>query len=107
MRWIKKRKNYCVKQRLRPTAPSVKIRSESKNPFNAYEAMKILSIIGAFEEDWFKSDGPLRQVIEPWAAQAALSRRRGGNKLSEQENTVIKCSTRDFETRIRPRGTKK
>jgi len=44
-------------------------------------------------------------LLEPWAVQAALSRRRGGKALTKQDVGEIRRSTRTPETLRWPRGT--
>ena len=42
-------------------------------------------------------------LLEPWAVQAALSRRRGGQRLADKEIAEIKRCTRDADTLRWPR----
>ena len=44
-------------------------------------------------------------LLEPWAVQAALSRRRGGERLTDKEVAEIKRCTRDAGSLRWPRGT--
>ena len=43
--------------------------------------------------------------LESWAVQAALGRRRGGQRLTEHELDEVRRSTRDSDTLRWPRGT--
>src|SRR6516165_8954733 len=44
-------------------------------------------------------------LLEPWAVQAALRRRRGGQRLTEEELEEVRRCTRNPETLRWPRGT--
>jgi len=44
-------------------------------------------------------------LLEPWAVQAALRRRRGGNRLTDRERDEIRRCTRDPDCLRWPRGT--
>lgn len=44
-------------------------------------------------------------LLELWAAQAALRRRRGGNRLTDTERDEIRRCTRDPDRLRWPRGT--
>src|SRR5271169_2438390 len=44
-------------------------------------------------------------LLEPWAVQAALSRRRGGNRLTDSERDAIRRCTCDPDSLRWPRGT--
>jgi hypothetical protein len=44
-------------------------------------------------------------LLEPWAVQAAIGRRRGGNRLTEKEREEIRFCTRDPDSLHWPRGT--
>jgi GTP-dependent phosphoenolpyruvate carboxykinase len=46
-----------------------------------------------------------RLLLEPWAVQAALSRRRGGSRLTDKDVIDIKRCTRDAGALRWPRGT--
>ena len=45
-----------------------------------------------------------RLLLEPWAVQAALDRRRGGDKLTEREREEIRRCTRDAANLRWPSG---
>jgi Family of unknown function (DUF5681) len=76
------------------------------DPENADAALLILGIA---------SENPERQapyfegqlLLEPWAVQAALSRRRGGKRLSQKEQAEIRRCSRDPDSLRWPRGTGK
>ena len=75
------------------------------SPTNADEALLILGIATRNpDRQQFKADREWL-LLEPWAVQAALSRRRGGSKLTEEEIEDIRRCTRDAATLRWPRGT--
>ena len=43
-------------------------------------------------------------LLEPWAVQAALSRRRGGRKLRDKDVAEIRRCTRDPDSLRWPKG---
>ena len=77
------------------------------DPTNADKALLILGIATRKPDlQQFKSKREWL-LLEPWAVQAALSRRRGGRKLTEKEIEDIRRCTRDAATLRWPRGTAK
>jgi hypothetical protein len=42
-------------------------------------------------------------LLEPWAVQSALRRRRGGSRLTDRERDEIRRSTRDLDSLRWPR----
>ena len=76
------------------------------DPDNANAALLILGI--ACHDPWWADDDDdeyERLLLEPWAVQAALSRRRGGSRLTDEDVTEIKRCTRDAGALRWPRGT--
>jgi hypothetical protein len=74
------------------------------DPENANEALLLLGIAtrlgpGARREQY------QQLLLEPWAVQKALSRRHGGERLTEQEIQEIKRCTRDPEALRWPRSS--
>ena len=85
-----------------PPQPQIEILSEC-DPENAEAAMLLLGIAVPDAERGVSRDvGPPLQ-LEPWAVQAALSRRRGGQGLTEEEVSQIKRCTRAADTLRWPR----
>lgn len=75
------------------------------DPDNADGALIILGIATHDESrnEWADKREPL--LLEPWAVQAALTRRRGGEQLRTDEIVEIKQRTRNGEGKLRwPRG---
>ena len=76
------------------------------DPDNADEALLILEIATIDQKRQSDSRRARKYLLlEPWAAQAALDRRRGGRKLDAEEISDIRRSTRDAQTLRFPRGT--
>lgn len=83
--------------------PSVTQKIDSSEPRNADAAMCLLGI--ATPDKFFEEHNPGAIQLEPWAVQAALSRRRGGKALTPHDVADIKRCTRSPETLRWPRGT--
>jgi hypothetical protein len=66
------------------------------------DAMCLLGIAGPDKKREVHNPGAL--LLEPWAVQAALSRRRGGKALTPEDVAEIKRCARDPETLRWPRG---
>jgi Family of unknown function (DUF5681) len=103
MKWIIKREAWLAKHE--PKAPEPKPIRISPDPDNADAALVLLCI--AAPNPARKDMGPVRAqlLLEPWAVQAALRRRRGGQRLTEQEVDDVRRCTRDPDTLRWPRGT--
>jgi hypothetical protein len=76
---------------------------EPTEPRNADAAMCLLGIAAPDTSDTYHADTLL---LEPWAVQAALSRRRGSNALTPQDVSQIERKTRASKTLRWPRRTK-
>lgn len=77
------------------------------DPDNADEALLILGV-ASINQNLQESTTRARKylLLEPWAVQAALSRRRGGRKLDDNEIEDIRRCTRDPQTLRWPRGSR-
>ena len=76
-------------------------------PKNADKAMMLLDIARPdpkYQNSRYSGD---HLLLEPWAVQMALSRRRGGRRLTEQQVTTIKKETRDPDALHWPRSAGK
>jgi Family of unknown function (DUF5681) len=82
---------------------SVTRKIEPTEPRNADAAMCLLGI--AAPDKVREEDNPGAILLEPWAVQAALGRRRGSKALTTQNVGEIKRCTRAPETLRWPRGT--
>jgi Family of unknown function (DUF5681) len=99
MKWIMEREAWRAQQ---PEAfPSVAVHV-AHDPKNADAALMLLGI--AAPPDPSRA-GWARLSLEPWAVQAALRRRRGGQRLTEQQLDSLGLCIRDPDTVRWPRGT--
>jgi|SRR5262245_30262593 len=102
LKMIAKRKKAIAARALRtPRAiPSV-TREISPDPRNADAAMCLLGIAAANKSR--EEHDPHAILLEPWAVQAALGRRRGGKALTPEDVSDIQRCTRAPETLRWPR----
>jgi Family of unknown function (DUF5681) len=103
MKWILKRDAWLAKHE--PKAPRLIPRFISPDPDNADAALVLLGIAVPDPAPLgFVADrAPL--LLESWAVQAALARRRGGQRLTEHELGEVRRCTRDSDSLRWPRGT--
>ena len=100
---IAKRETHLAAGRPAP-GPRVEMRREI-DPENADAALLLLGIADRNPQrrgDRFDGE---QLLLEPWAVQMALGRRRGGRKLSDREWQDIDRSTRDPGSLRWPRGS--
>jgi hypothetical protein len=103
VKWIIKREEWLAKHgpkvRRQPMRPFL----TSPDPDNADAALMLLGIAAPnpARADW-KTDRT-HLLLEPWAVQAALRRRRGGQRLTEKEYDDIRRCTRDSDSLRWPR----
>lgn len=92
--WIQKREDWYERNAPDTSRPKVEIKT-SPSPENARVAMAILGIVSCDER--YDGDDPYapRQLLEPWAVQAAFDRRRGVAPLTDAEVAAIRRCTRD------------
>src|SRR5205807_898592 len=96
MTWIIKREAWLAKHE--PKAPRPTPLLISPDPDNADAALVLLGIAAP---DPARADFRAERaelLLEPWAVQAALGRRRGTQRLTEQELNMVRRSTRDADT---------
>lgn len=106
LKMVAKREAYLADQahKRRRQGPEVTTQSESE-PTNADQALLRLGIARRdtrYEDD---DDDQERLQLETWAVQAALNRRRGGQKLTENDISSIKRCTHEASSLRWPRGT--
>lgn len=102
---IAKREKYLAKKFVKDGNMNIDVTIEALDTGNADDAMQLLDIVGSYS-DWKGLDlNEERLMVKPWAAQAALNRRRGQPKLSESDLETILRETRDAEMLEWPRGT--
>jgi Family of unknown function (DUF5681) len=103
LKMIAKREQYLANH-AGAEVPQFQVRREI-DPENVDAALLILGIATRNPDRLGpKFDGE-QLLLEPWAVQVALSRRRGGERFSDKERAEIKRSTRDPDTLRWPRGT--
>ena len=76
----------------------------SPSPENAKQALEILGIVSRDDRFDERDDHFPRQLLEPWAVQAALKRRRVRQPLSDSDIADIRRSTRDADRIAWPKG---
>jgi hypothetical protein len=94
LKWIIKREAWLTK--LAPKAPWPRIKCYiSPDPDNADAALQLLGIAAPNPARADIGADRSQLLLEPWAVQAALRRRRGGDRLTEGERDEIRRCTRD------------
>lgn len=96
IKWIRKREAWFAARDVKRPSGKVEILI-SEDPMNALDALLILGI--ATPDDDVAKYGPddpyRRALLEAWAAQAALDRRRSAKSLTEGERAEILRCTRE------------
>ena len=102
--WILEREAWLEKNQ--PEAAHLSEWLISTDPDNADAALVLLGIAAP---DPARADyGDRAQLLlEPWAVQAALRRRRGGERLTDDELETVRRCTRDSDSLRWPRGTRR
>jgi len=103
LKWIEKNEAWKTKHARRKFCPRI-ARRFSPDPDNVDAA---LVLIGIAAQNPARADIGLERaqlLLEPWSVQAALSRRRGGNRLNHDERDWIRRCTRDPNSLRWPRG---
>lgn len=104
MKWIMKREAWLAKHAPTTSRRMIPLLS-SPDPDNADLALLLLGIAAANPARADVGADRAQLLLEPWAAQAALRRRRGGNRLTDGERDEIRRCTRDPDSLRWPRGT--
>jgi hypothetical protein len=104
LKMIRKREAYLEKHDVANQWQPPKRLLEPADPDNANHALLILGIVSVDETRAGFSGHKPAVNLEPWAVQAALSRRRGGTKLTDREVREIQRCTRDSGSIRWPRG---
>jgi hypothetical protein len=105
VKWIVKREAWLEKHARKPSRRKILPYLSSPDPDNADAALLLLGIAARNPARAEIRADRAQLLLEPWAAQAALRRRRGGNRLTDQERDEIRRCTRDPESLRWPRGT--
>jgi hypothetical protein len=103
MKWIIKREAWLAKHE--PKAPQEGTLIVSDDSDNADAALVLLGIAAPDPARAEFGADRAQLLLEPWAVQAALGRRRGGQRLTEKELNAVRRCTRDSDTLRWPRGT--
>ncbi|RMA42514.1 hypothetical protein D9R08_09560 [Rhodophyticola porphyridii] len=93
LKMIAKREQALAK--LAPPPAYTVTTAQEEDPDNANAALLILGIACRDPTNYGPNDKYERLLLEPWAVQAALSRRRGGSKLDKKDIEDIRRCTRD------------
>jgi len=104
LKWIAKREAWRTKHAPRPSRSTITIKT-SPDPDNADAALVLLGIAAADPSRAEFGQDRAQLLLEPWAVQAALRRRRGGQRLTDGERNEIRRCTRDPDCLRWPRGT--
>jgi hypothetical protein len=106
VKWIMEREAWLAKNKSKTSRYKITLHS-SPDPDNVDAALLLLGIAAANPGRAHIGGGRAQLLLEPWAAQAALRRRRGGSRLKDKERDEIRRCTRDPESLRWPRGTYK
>ena len=104
LKWIMKREAWLTKHASAASRPPP-TRYISPDPDNADAALLLLGIAAPNPARAEFGNDRAQLLLEPWAAQAALHRRRGGQRLTDEERDEIRRCTRDPDSLRWPRGT--
>jgi hypothetical protein len=104
VKWIMKREAWLAEHE--PKAPGLAI-NYSHDSDNADAALLLLGIAAHNPDRAECGKDRAQLLLEPWAVQAALRRRRGGDRLTDDEIEEVRRSTRDPDSLRWPRGTGK
>ena len=104
LEWIKKRDAWFAKNGPKARPPAI-TRYISPDPDNSDAALLLLGT-AAPNPARAEFGDRAQLLLEPWAVQAALRRRRGGQRLTVEERDWIRRCTRDPDSLRWPRGTK-
>ena len=104
VKWIIKREAWFAKHAPKASWPEI-TRHISPDPDNADAALLLLGIAMPNAACADVNADRAQLLLEPWAVQAALRRRRGGQRLTDRERDEIRSCTRDPDCLRWPRGT--
>ena len=104
VRWIMKREAWLAEHV--PKAPRLVI-NYLYDSDNADSALLLLGIAAHNPDRAGRRKDRAHLLLEPWAVQAALRRRRGGHRLTDKQLEEIRRCTREPDSLRWPRGTGK
>jgi Family of unknown function (DUF5681) len=104
VKWILKNDAWRTKHERQASPPAI-TRRISPDPENADAALVLLGIAAPdlARAEW--TQDRVQLLLEPGWVQAALHRRRGGQRLTDRERDEIKRCTRNPDSIRWPRGT--
>lgn len=107
LKWVKRREAWIAKH-LRPPTLSVEIK-QTTDPTNAITALLILGIATPDTDvaKYGASDQCTAMLLESWAVQMALIRRRSASPIDKNEHSEIVHRTRDASSLRWPGGSRK
>lgn len=106
LKWIMKHEAWLAKHSPN-AARSTNTHQISPDPDNADAALLLLRIAAENPARANMGDDRAQLLLEPWAVEAALRRRRGGNRLTDSELEDVRRCTRDPDSLRWPRGRDK
>ena len=104
VKWIIKREAWFAKHAPKASRPEI-TRHISPDPDNADAALLLLGIAAHNPKRAEFGKNRAQLLLEPWAVQAALHRRRGGQRLTDRERDEIRRCTHDPDSLRWPRGS--
>jgi hypothetical protein len=104
VKWILRREAWLTKHAPKASRRPIAQRI-SPDPDNADTALLLLGIAAPDPTRADIDDDRAQLLLEPWAVQAALRRRRGGTRLTDRERDEIRRCTGDPDSLRWPRGT--
>ncbi|SHN81084.1 DUF5681 domain-containing protein [Bradyrhizobium erythrophlei] len=104
LKWIMKREAWLAKQTPK-ASPRPITHHISPDPDNADDALLLLGIAALDPARADIGADRAQLLLEPWAVQTALRRRRGGDRLTDSERDEIRRCTRDRDSLRWPRET--
>jgi hypothetical protein len=105
LKMIAKREAWLAARRPDLSVGPVEMVAEAEDPSNADAALLLLGIARRKGERPGLDTAREQLLLEPWAVQAALGRRRGGAGLDNRDVEEIRRCTHQPETLRWPRGT--
>ena len=103
LKWIFEREAWLKKHNPKAHKPPAWL--ISPDPDNANAVLELLGIAARDSAREGVDADRAQLLLEPWAVQAALRRRRGGQRLTKHELDDVRRCTRDPHTLRWPRGT--
>ncbi len=106
VKWIMKRESWVAKEaaKMPPRIPKILFTTD---PDNVDAALVLLGIAAENPARAHLSQDRLQLLLEPWAVQMALDRRRRGKTARHIDVAEVQRSTRDPQTLIWPKGPRK